>query len=379
MTDGSLSEQDNRFLIVAVEEALKGRGFVEPNPMVGAVVAKNDRLISKGYHALYGGPHAEINALAKAGNQSRGATLYVTLEPCSSKGKTPPCTEAVLAAGIRKVVVGAIDPDPRHKSAGLALLKDAGVEVVHANDGRCDSLLQDFRGNLSRKTPYVILKWAMTLDGRIAARDGSSQWISGEASRRRVHRLRGHVDGIMVGSGTAIADDPSLNCRLPKAPLVPTRVVVDPALETPESIGLIDRALKREDDKGFALGPVVFFCSPQADPVVKGTFIQKGVEVITLPVSHEDQPGFLEEALICLKQKGISRLLVEGGSGLITHFIENRLADQIEVYVAPKIVGGEEALSPVGGAGQASMADAIPINNVITRRVGDDLWFRGFF
>ncbi|MFH2001474.1 MAG: bifunctional diaminohydroxyphosphoribosylaminopyrimidine deaminase/5-amino-6-(5-phosphoribosylamino)uracil reductase RibD [Planctomycetota bacterium] len=298
-----LNEEDSRFLRIAAEQALKGRGGVEPNPLVGAVVVKNSRIMAKGHHALYGGPHAEVQALRKAGADSRDATLYVTLEPCSSQGKTPPCTEAVLAAGIKRMVVGAIDPDPRHRSAGLSLLSDAGLEVQYADDAQCNSLLNEFRRNLERDTPYVILKWAMTLDGRIAARNGSSQWISGEVSRRAVHRLRGHVDAVMVGSGTVQIDDPSLNCRLRNAALVPARVVIDPRLEVPPTAHLVRNASKRKDDRGFSSGPVVFYAGPQADSRRKECLEGSGVEVVSLAASPEDRSGFLKEALVDLKRK----------------------------------------------------------------------------
>ena len=190
-----ITKEDAVHLAEAARIALKGRGEVEPNPMVGAVVAAEGRVIGRGYHARYGGPHAEVHALRRAGDAARGADLFVTLEPCSSRGKTPPCTEAILAAGIRRVVAGAVDPDPRHRGRGLDLLRAQGISCIDARDPACEALLRPFMRGLESRRPHVVLKWASTLDGRIAAADGSSRWISGPESRRIVHRLRGHCDG----------------------------------------------------------------------------------------------------------------------------------------------------------------------------------------
>ena len=242
---GKAAARDRSFLARAAELALKGRGWVEPNPMVGALVVKGDRVIGRGWHRAYGGPHAEIFALRSAGTDAKGAVLYVSLEPCSSHGKTPPCTEAVRAAGVRRVVVGALDPDPRHDGRGLRVLRRAGIRAEYVPEEGCGDLRDRFDRHLRMTRPYVILKWAMTLDGRIAAGDGSSKWISGTASRRTVHRMRGHVDGVLVGARTARLDAPRLNCRIKGAPLHPVRVVLDPAcacLCTPPSCGLRERS-----------------------------------------------------------------------------------------------------------------------------------------
>ena len=226
-------EQDRHYLGEAARLAPRGLGFVEPNPIVGAVIVAGGRIVARGWHANFGGPHAEPAALKKAKEAARGGTLYVTLEPCSTRGKTPPCTEAIVDAGIRRVVVGALDPNPAHEGRGLRRLEERGVEVVLLHDEGCEALICRFRRSLSVKKPWSVLKWAVTLDGRIAARDGSSKWISGDRSRRMVQRLRGHADAVMVGVGTVLRDDPRLNCRLRGAPRVPVRIVIDPGLRTP--------------------------------------------------------------------------------------------------------------------------------------------------
>jgi diaminohydroxyphosphoribosylaminopyrimidine deaminase/5-amino-6-(5-phosphoribosylamino)uracil reductase len=375
----SFKDKDRSFLLQAAQEALKGKGRVEPNPRVGALVVKEGAVIARGYHARYGGPHAEIQALRKAGGKAKGATLYITLEPCSSRGKTPPCTEAILRAGLSRVVVGAIDPNPAHEGAGLELLEKAGLQVLHIQDEVCEALLEDFRQYLEGRRPYVILKWATTLDGRIATRTGSSQWISGEKSREEVHRLRGHVDGIMVGSGTAVKDDPHLNCRLKRMPLTPVRIVLDPMLEVPEDAFLLRSAGARSDEDGYKLGPVMVFTQADASEAKLKRLRDRGVEVTCLEASPNSRSAFLEEALVALRDRGIHRLLVEGGSFLYTAFIEARLVDQLEAYVAPKLVGGHDALSPVEGEGIASMDAAVRLADVKSRRSGEDIWIRGFF
>jgi len=366
---------DRSYMEKAARAALKGRGFVEPNPLVGAVLVSDGQVRGIGWHADYGGPHAEVAALRKAGEAARGGTLYVTLEPCSTQGKTSPCTEAILEAGISRVVVGSIDPNPAHNGQGLRLLTEAGVSVAVRNDEVCLKLINRFYRALNRDRPYVILKWAMTLDGRIAARNGSSQWISGEKSRKTVHRLRGHADAIMVGSRTIVADDPKLNCRLRKAPLVPLRVVVDPDLDTPPRSRLL-RIGKKNSDR---VGPAMIFASAAADQQKEETLKRAGADVIRLSCDGRDEGAFLELALRDLRQKGVERLLVEGGSFLFTSFVEARLADQVVAFVAPKLVGGRDALSPVEGKGAASMDDAVSLCDVTVTISGDDAVLVGFF
>ncbi len=379
MRKGQTIDEDRTFIGQAVAQALKGRGEVEPNPMVGAVVVKNGRVLAKSYHARYGAPHAEVRALRKAGREAAGATIYVTLEPCSTRGKTPPCTGAILAAGVRRVVVGYSDPDPRHQGKGLDVLAGSGMEVVLQDDTACKELLHGFDHHLAEKTPHVILKWAMTLDGRIAAKDGSSAWISSKRSRDAVHSLRGHVDAVLVGSGTVLADNPRLNCRKRKAPLVPVRVVLDTKLEIPEDSRLVSGAKARKDEEGFKTGPVWILTAPGHDPDRARALQNRGAEVIPLSASPLEEGLFLSEAMAVLRKRGIHRLLVEGGSRLFTGLIESCLADQVCAYISPKIVGGRTALSPVEGEGKPCMSEAIVLSDTKIRRSGDDAWLNGFF
>ncbi len=370
-----IDRADGQFLEQAAKAALKGRGFVEPNPLVGAVVVSPEGSIFKGWHADYGGPHAEKAALAKARRAARGGTLYVTLEPCSTTGKTPPCVDAVVDAGVARVVVGVLDPNPAHDGRGIASLKTAGISVDLVNDPRCAALLENFKKCLGRSRPWVVVKWAMTLDGRIAARDRSSQWISGEKSRRLVHRLRGHSDGVMVGAGTVRADDPSLNCRLKKAPLRAARIVVDPDLATTPR----DRCVRLRRDGPFPAGPPWIATAPGHDKAAAAALEEAGAEIVEIDCDGADHRLFLEKTLERLYENGVKRLLVEGGSGLITSAVEARLADQAVVFVAPAVVGGKESLSPVLGNGAPSMDQASRLRDVTVARSGQDALLIGFF
>ena len=366
---------DRGFLDQAARAALKGRGFVEPNPMVGAVVVSPGGEVFKGWHADYGGPHAEKAALAKAHDAARGGTLYVTLEPCSTTGKTPPCVEAIIDARVARVVVGAHDPNGVHNGRGIGLLKDAGLTVDLLHDPGCEALLDRFKICLGRSRPWMVVKWAMTLDGRIAARDRSSQWISGEKSRRLVHRLRGHSDAVMVGAGTVRADDPSLNCRLKKAPLRAARIVVDPDLSTPPGA----RLFQLGPDGTFPAGPAAGVTVPGHDRRSLGALEEAGADILTVDCDSADHRLFLEKTLDRLFEKGIKRLLIEGGSGLITSAVDARLADEAVVFVAPVVVGGADSLSPVLGKGAPSMEHALRLSDVSVTRSGQDALLIGFF
>jgi diaminohydroxyphosphoribosylaminopyrimidine deaminase/5-amino-6-(5-phosphoribosylamino)uracil reductase len=379
VTHEALGEQDRLYLREAARLAWKGRGRVEPNPMVGALLVRDGVPLAKDYHAGYGGPHAEINALRKAGAKAKGSALYVTLEPCSSRGKTPPCCEAILEAGVKKVIVGSVDPDPRHRGKGLAILEQNGLTVRLVEEESCRDLLVPFRVYLKMERPYTLLKWAMTLDGRIAARDGSSRWISGPESRHAVHRERGHADAVLVGSRTVLLDDPGLNCRKKNAPMVPLRVVLDPWLNVPQTSKLVKNALSGKDEEGYPAGPVWFIASGQAKEDRLEALRNSGVELILLEADPDEGNLFLEEAMSALKIKGINRVFAEGGGRLFTSLIEAELADQVMVFIAPKIVGGTLALSPVGGVGRVPMAEAHQLKEVRIRRSGEDALLEGFF
>jgi len=368
-------DQDRGFLRQAAELAILGRGFVEPNPTVGAIVVAEGEIRARGWHADYGGPHAEPVALERAGRAAEGATLYVTLEPCCTTGKTPPCTESIVAAGVRRVVIGALDPNPCHQGRGVARLEEAGLEVALLGEPRCEALIAPFRRSLGLERPYVILKWAMTLDGRIAARDATSQWISGEHSRQVVHRIRGHVEGVMVGAKTVAVDDPRLNCRLNDAPLVPARIVLNPDL----SVSPDSTLLQLGTTPDYPVGPVWIVTHAECDASRKAALEAAGAEVIELPCDGRDHRLFLRLGLDVFWNRGVRRLLIEGGSRLLTTAVECGLADQLVAFVAPTLIGGESALSPLEGEGKPTMNQAIRLSEVSVRRCGEDAMIMGFF
>jgi diaminohydroxyphosphoribosylaminopyrimidine deaminase/5-amino-6-(5-phosphoribosylamino)uracil reductase len=327
--------KDEDWMRRALRLAATGRGAVEPNPMVGAVVVRNDRLVGEGGHQAYGGPHAEVHALQAAGEAARGATLYVTLEPCCHFGKTPPCTQAILAAGITRVVVAMADPFPQVAGGGLDELRRAGVAVtLGICRAEAEALNAAYLTLLRLGRPWIIAKWAMTLDGRIATRTGDSRWISSETSRARVHQRRGQVDGILVGSGTALADDPALTAR-PPGPRRATRVILDRRGRLPPSAQVVRTA--RETP--------TWILSEQPNPAWR----EAGCEVSSQP---------LRELFAEMGRRRWTNVLVEGGAGILGALFDAELIDEVEVYVAPCLVGGANARGPVGGIGVARMAEA---------------------
>ena len=330
----------------ALALAEKGRGFVEPNPMVGAVVLDSaGQLVGEGSHQKFGGPHAEVFALAAAGERARGGTLVVTLEPCCHYGKTPPCTDAVLKAGIARVVVAMADPFPKVAGGGLAILRGAGVEV---HVGLCEAealeLNAPYLKLLRTGRPWVHAKWAMTLDGKIATRTGDSKWISGEESRKRVHELRGRVDAIVVGRGTVIADDPLLTAR-PAGARVAARVVLSSSGQLPERCQL--RATAREV-------PVIVYTANAASSAA-------GPRTARNWSRSDDGTMTLDAVLADLGQRRFTNVLIEGGAGVFGSMLDEQLADEFHVYIAPKVVGGSGAPSPIAGTGVARMADALAL------------------
>ena len=367
---------DERHLRRALALAGRGRGHVEPNPMVGAVVVDAaGAVVGEGWHERFGGPHAEVNAFAAAGESARGGTLYVTLEPCCHHGKTPPCTDAVLKSGVRRVVVALADPFPKVAGGGIALLRAAGLDVtVGVCEAEARELNDTYLKLLATGTPWVIAKWAMTLDGKIATRTGDSKWISGEESRRRVHELRGLVDAIVVGRGTVAADDPLLTAR-PPGPRTAARVVLTASGELPERCQL--RTTARET-------PVIVYTTAGNEGKLAG-WVADGVEVVVVgtgiavigcsaphPVTTFPVPGVLTD----LGRRRFTNILVEGGSGVLGSFLDAGAIDEAHVYLAPKLVGGSAAPTPVGGVGVERIADALQFGRVETEVVGDDVFIR---
>ena len=352
----------------AVVLAARGEGHVEPNPAVGAVVIDSGlRVLGEGWHGVFGGPHAEVEALAAAGPRARGATLVVTLEPCCHHGQTPPCTDAVLASGVARVVVGIEDPSSHADGSGLTMLREAGLEVevgVAADSVR--RLNAPFLHLVSTSRPWVHAKWAMTLDGRIATSGGESQWISGEESRGLVHQLRGRVDAVVVGIGTALADDPLLTAR-PPGPRIATRVVLDSHARLP-----LDSQLVRTAGEV----PVMVCCAEAADSQRVAALAAAGVDVFPAACDEAgriDLHGLLGEFGI----RRWSNVLVEGGSEVLGSLADGGLIDEAHVFLAPKLLGGRAALGAVGGQGLSQVPEAANLECLETRSVGQDVYWRG--
>ena len=336
---------EEQFMKRAIELAKQGSGWTAPNPLVGAVVVKNGRVIGEGYHRKYGELHAERNALAACSEDPAGATLYVTLEPCCHYGKTPPCTEIIIEKKIAKVVIGSRDPNPKVAGKGARILREHGIEVVEDYMREaCDALNPVFFHYITTKTPYVVLKFAMTLDGKIATRTGASKWITGEAARNHVHQLRGRYAGILAGIGTVLEDDPMLNCRIDGAHQ-PLRIILDSHLRIPMGSRLVRSAKEY---------PLLIVCNESNRDREEGTSrIQKleeaGAKVWTLPEKngHPDLNVLMQR----LGEEKIDSVLIEGGGTVNEAALKAHIVHHVYAYIAPKIFGGEDAKTPVEGSG----------------------------
>lgn len=364
---------DKRFMQMALDLAKKGQGYTSPNPMVGAVVVKDGKVVGRGYHLGAGKAHAEVNAMDAAGALAQDATLYVTLEPCNHTGRTPPCTEKVLAAGIRRVVVAMTDPNPDVKGGGLDHLKNQGLDItVGVYEDQAKRLNEAFIKYVKTKRPFSIIKCAATLDGQIATRTGDSRWVTGEESRKFVHQLRHAVDAIMVGVNTVKKDDPSLTTRLTNSlenvrGLDPTRVILDTHLRISEEAKLL--RLDSDSDTIIVTGNSV-----SAD---KKTRIEKqGARVIAAPV--KDGLIDLDSLVDRLGILGITSLLIEGGSRVIASALSAAIVDKIVFFFAPKILGGDDGVPICKGQGAALMNSCIPVKDIHVRRFGDDVMIEGY-
>jgi len=356
----------------AIELARQGAGFVEPNPLVGAVVVDDDlRLVGEGWHERFGGPHAEVNALARAGVQARGATLFVTLEPCCHFGKTPPCVDAVIAAGLRKVVVGMPDPFAQVAGRGIQRLRDAHIELeVGLLETEVRRLAAPFCKLVERNLPYVHAKWSMTLDGRIASRTGASKWISNAASRAQVHQLRGRMDAILVGVGTVIADDPFLTAR-PPGPRIATRVIFDSRARLAVDSQLVQTIRQ---------APLLVAVGPQAAIDSIERLRDKGAEVFQCGAEQAEPCGMRPSPSAVLAELGrrqMTNVLVEGGAELLGTFFDRQLVDEVHVFAAPKLLGGAAALSPVSGIGHAAPNELPDLIDPEIELIDGDVYIHG--
>jgi diaminohydroxyphosphoribosylaminopyrimidine deaminase/5-amino-6-(5-phosphoribosylamino)uracil reductase len=361
----SARERDERFMARALRAAQSGDP--SPNPHVGAVVARGSELISLGFHPRCGGPHAEVVALRRAGDKARGATLYVTLEPCNHFGRTPPCVDAIIAAGVRRVVVGAADPLP-HKRGAYARLRKAGIQVEQGVLGeRAERLIADFRKHRLHGLPFVTLKAAVTLDGRTAARSGESKWITGAASRAEAHRMRAQADAVLVGVGTVLADDPELTVRAVRG-RDPLRVVLDSQLRTPLKAKLVSTANQVK----------TLILHAHGAPVQRAAKLRaRGVELLAVPKTRRGRGLDPVAALRVLAERGIVRLLVEGGAHIHAALLEAGLVDFAAVFVAPRFLGDMQAIPMVAGTSARRLQDAFVLVHPEVVRLGDDVLFRG--
>ncbi len=349
----------------ALTLAQQGQGHVHPNPMVGAVIVKEGRVIGEGYHEVFGGPHAEIQAFARAQEDLQGATMYVTLEPCSHHGKTPPCADAIIDKGIKEVHVASVDPNPLVAGQGIQRLREAGITVVLGEEDEAQwALNKVFKTYITHKRPYVTLKTAMTTDGKIAHASGQSQWITNDASRGSVHRTRAQVRGILIGRQTAQHDDPSLTVRLKDDHgHHPTRIVLDTHATLPTSLKLFQTA--REV-------PTLLAVSEHTPSTRYAPFQALGVQVILVP----EREGHIDvkELLALLAVQGLDHILVEAGSALAWSFFQANLVDEYHLYIGPKVLGGAASLTAVGGAGFPSLEHARQLKLSTIQRFEDDVF-----
>ncbi len=362
-------EEDELYMRRAIALGRKGLGYVNPNPLVGAVIVKDGRVIGEGYHARYGEAHAEREAIAALGESAEGATLYVTLEPCCHYGKQPPCTEAILAAGIKRVVIGSRDPNPKVSGGGVKILREAGI-LVEEDFLReeCDELNRPFFHYITKRRPYVVMKYAMTLDGKIATNSGRSQWISCPDSREAVHKMRHAYMGIMAGIGTVLADDPMLNCRL-QGGKDPVRIICDSRLRIP----LDSKIVRTANEIRTVIATAANEVRTDGDAAVAdklGRLREAGVEVLELPGAdgQVDLPALMD----LLGEEGIDSILLEGGGTLNEAMLRAGLVQEMHIFLAPKAFGGR-AKSPIEGLGVELVEDAYSFSLDSVERIGQDL------
>ncbi len=361
-----------QYMLRAIELAERGVGLTNPNPMVGAVIVKDNQIIGEGWHKAYGGLHAEREALKdcrERGNDPAGAEIFVTLEPCCHHGKQPPCTEAILEAGIRKVYVGSDDPNPLVAGKGISWLREQGVEVVTGVEKeRCDAINPVFFHYISTGLPYVVMKYAMTMDGKIATRTGASQWITGEQARARVHEDRHRYYGIMVGIQTVLKDDPMLTARIENGKN-PVRIVCDSHLRIPEDSRIVQSAKEVS-----TIIATVGTGENRKDNLDYQSNVErltaKGCKVIEVPDSTDHVN--LRELMKILGEMKIDSILLEGGGTLNWSALEAGIVTKVQAYIAPKLFGGTDAKSPIGGEGVDIPANAFMLKNPVIRQIGED-------
>ena len=360
---------DRHFMNMALDLAAKGQGFTSPNPMVGAVVVKDDQVVGRGYHKIAGGSHAEVNALEAAGEFAKGATLYVTLEPCNHTGRTPPCTRKILELGVARVVAAMKDPNPIVAGNGAEFLEQNGVQVTTGVcEAQAQKLNEAFIKYVCTGRPFVMAKCAATLDGRIATRTGDSRWVTGESARRYVHQLRHRTDAIMVGINTIRNDDPSLTTRLPGSQgSDPARVILDTHL----TISPDARVLQQE-----SAAPTILVAGLPVAENKKRAFEKSGAQVLEVALKNDliDMNALMEQ----LGAMELTSLLIEGGSRVLASAFNRAVVDKVFFFYAPKILGGDDGVPICSGPGAELMGECIGIRDIAVHRLGDDVLIEGY-
>ena len=354
---------DQNYMLQAIQLAKQGEGWTNPNPMVGAVIVKNGRIIGKGYHKKCGELHAERNAIASLTESAEGATIYVTLEPCCHYGKTPPCTEAIIEQKIKRVVIGSRDPNPKVSGKGIKMLQEAGIEVIEDfMREECDRLNPVFFHYITTKTPYVVMKYAMTLDGKIATKTGASKWITGEAARAEVQHMRHRYMGIMAGIGTVIADDPMLNVRVEgwKSPI---RILCDSGLRIPLDGQIVKSAGKYRT--------IVAYADSKNTEAKRKRLHEMGVETIWCP--DENNQVDLKKLMKYLGEEGIDSILLEGGGTLNDSALRAGIVQEVQAFIAPKLFGGMNSKTPVEGIGVRFPSEAVKLKCTDICQIGEDI------
>lgn len=359
----------------AIDLALTAKGRTSPNPMVGAVIIKGGKIVGEGYHKKAGTPHAEINALDEAGKNAKDGIMYVTLEPCCHQGRTPPCTKTIIKSGIKKIVIGMVDPNPIVSGKGIEELNGAGIQVsTGLLEKECKRLNEVYIKYITSKKPFVLLKVAMSLDGKIATCKRESKWITSEPSRERVHNLRDEVDAVMVGIGTVLQDNPNLTVSLKRGNVKnPIRIIVDSQLRIPMDSNIIKSAsASRKSQKS----KVIIAATKKADVKKADILREKGINVIEIEEENKriNLPNLMEE----LGKMEITSIMIEGGSELNSAALESGIVDKVIFFVAPKIIGGKEGVPAVGGRGFEKLSDSLNIRDVTVDRCGNDIVIEGY-
>ena len=368
-------EQEENYMKYALELAKKGMGYVNPNPLVGAVLVKENQIIGEGYHKEFGGLHAEREAFQNTRESADGATLYVTLEPCCHYGKTPPCTDIIIESGVSKVVIGCSDPNPKVAGKGIERLKKHGIEVqVGVLRKECEDLNRIFFHYIKTKTPYVLMKYAMTLDGKIATVIGQSKWITGEKAREEVQRTRHQYSAIMVGIGTVIKDDPSLTCRIPNGKN-PIRIICDTNLKIPLHSKVVQTAKEVET--------WIATCKHERNREKEMVLKEAGCTLLSFAPKKQEKEGEnkmgipLKELMEELGKRGVDSVLLEGGAELNASALKEGIVNRVQAYIAPTLFGGKEGKTPIGGMGVFQVEQGIHLKEVTMKKIGNDYVIEG--